>query len=64
MWIDKRGETKTAETIEITFLRNLVGYAFKDQIRNTVIRNEINIFNLNSSIQNNKLNSIHYVVRS
>jgi hypothetical protein len=42
------------------FLRNVAGYTLQDKIRNTAIRNEINIFNLNNRIQNNRLNWIHH----
>jgi hypothetical protein len=45
------------------FLRNVAGYTLKDQIRNTVIRNELKIFSVNSRIQNNRLDWIHHVGR-
>jgi hypothetical protein len=51
------------ETAEKKFLRNVSGYTLKDQIRNTVIRNELNIFSENNRIQNNRLNWIHRVGR-
>jgi hypothetical protein len=34
------------------FLRIVAGYARKDQIRNTKIREELNIFNLNNKMLN------------
>jgi hypothetical protein len=45
------------------FLRNVAGYTLKDQIRNTVIRNELKIFIIDNRIQNNLLNWIHHVGR-
>jgi hypothetical protein len=40
-------------------------YALKTQIaRNTVIRNGLNIFNLNNRIQNNRLNWVHHFERT
>jgi hypothetical protein len=46
------------ETAEIIFLRNVAGYTLTYQIRNTVIRNELEIFSVNNRIQNNRLNWI------
>jgi hypothetical protein len=37
----------------------VAGHKLKDQIRNTVIRNKLNIFNLKNIIQNNELKWIH-----
>jgi hypothetical protein len=45
------------------FLRNVAGYTLKDQIRHTVITNELKIFSANNIIQNNRLNWIHHVGR-
>jgi hypothetical protein len=36
---------------------------WQDQIRNTVIRNELTIFSVNNRIQNNRLNWIYHVGR-
>jgi hypothetical protein len=44
---DKKQEAKT-ETAEMKFLRSVAGYIRKDQIENTKIREELNIFNLNA----------------
>jgi hypothetical protein len=41
----------------------VAGYTLKDQIRNTVIRNELKVFSVNNRIQNNRLNWIHHVGR-
>jgi hypothetical protein len=51
------------ETAEMKFLRNVAGYTLNDQIPNTVIRNELKIFNVNNRIQKNRLNWIHHVGR-
>lgn len=38
------------------FLRDMAQYTIKDQIRRTMIRNQINVFKLNKIVQNNRLN--------
>jgi glutathionylspermidine synthase len=38
------------ETAEMKFLKSVAGYTRKDQIRNTKIREEMSIINLNSKI--------------
>jgi hypothetical protein len=40
-----------------------VVYTLEDSIRNTVIGNKLNIFNLNNTIENNRINWIHHVER-
>jgi hypothetical protein len=42
---------------------NDMEYTFRDPIRNTVIRNKLNIFNLSDMIRNNGLNWIHHAER-
>jgi hypothetical protein len=59
MEIDKKQMQKT----ETKFLRNVTGRTLKDQTRSTVIRNGLNIFNLNNRIQNSRLNWIYHVER-
>jgi hypothetical protein len=44
------------------FSRNVAGYSLKDQMRNAVIREELNTFNLNN-IQNKRFNWFHHVER-
>jgi hypothetical protein len=46
---NKKQEAKI-ETAEMKFLRSVAGYITKGQIRNTKIREELNIFNLNAKI--------------
>jgi hypothetical protein len=41
------------EAAEMAFLRNVTGYKPSDQIRNMVVRNELNILNFSNIIQNN-----------
>jgi hypothetical protein len=43
----KRAKTETAE---LKCFRSVAGYARKDQIRNTTIKEDLNIFNLNNTI--------------
>jgi hypothetical protein len=45
------------------FLRNVAEYTIKGQIRNTVTINELNIFDWNNRIQNNRLNWINDLER-
>jgi hypothetical protein len=42
---------------------DVAGHTLKDQIRNSLIRNELNIFNLNIIIQNSRLNCVHHIER-
>jgi hypothetical protein len=62
-WTLTKKQRQKIETAEMKFLRNVAGYTLKDQIRNTVIRNELKIFSVNNRIQNNRLNWIHHVAR-
>jgi hypothetical protein len=52
---DRKAEENLEET-KMEYLRNAVGYTAKDQIRNTMIRNEINIFNLNNGMIKRRIN--------
>jgi hypothetical protein len=65
-WADakkqERKQKQKLETTEMKFLTNVAGYKLKDQIRNTVIRNEL-IFNLSNIVPNNRLNWIQDVER-
>jgi hypothetical protein len=58
MAIDKKAKAKDRNS------RNVAGYTLKDQIRKTVIRNELKIFSVSNRIQNNnRLNWIHHFGR-
>jgi hypothetical protein len=57
-WTLTKKQRQKIETAEMKFLRNVAGHTLKDQIRNTVIRNELKIFSVN-----NRLNCIHRVGR-
>jgi CMP-2-keto-3-deoxyoctulosonic acid synthetase len=46
---NKKTETKS-ETAEIKFSRSVVGYTRKDKIRNSKIKEGLNIYNLNTKI--------------
>jgi hypothetical protein len=48
------------ETAKKKILRNMARYMTEDQIRNTVIRIKLSIFNLNNRIQEKILNWIHH----
>jgi hypothetical protein len=49
--LTKETQRQKTEAAETKLFRNLAGYILKGQIRNTVIRNELNIFSLNNRIQ-------------
>jgi hypothetical protein len=51
------------ETAEIIFLKNVERCTLADAVINTVIRDELNMFNLDSTVRNNRLNLIHRVER-
>jgi hypothetical protein len=57
---EQRQKTGAAQ---MKILRDIAGYTLQDRIRNTMIRNELNIFNLNEIIQNDSTNWIHHVER-
>jgi hypothetical protein len=50
IWTTKKKQETKIENAEMKFLRCVAGYTRKDQVRNTKIREELNIFNLNSKI--------------
>jgi hypothetical protein len=52
-WTLAKKQTQETGTVAMKFLRNVAGYLIKDLIRNNVIRNELNIFNLNNRITEN-----------
>jgi hypothetical protein len=49
-WELTRKQRQKIEIPEMKFLITVVGYTLRDQIRNTVIRNNRNIFSLNNRI--------------
>jgi hypothetical protein len=58
-----KGQRQKTERAEQECGRNVAGYALKDQLRNAVITNELNIFNLSNMIRNNRVNYLHCVER-
>jgi hypothetical protein len=50
IWIinHQNNRNQNFETAEITFLWSAAGYTRRDQIRNTKIGEELNVFNLNN----------------
>jgi hypothetical protein len=59
----KKKRRQNTGTAEITFPRNVAGYASNDQTSTTVIRNGLNTFNLSDRIENSRFNLIHRVER-
>jgi hypothetical protein len=56
----KKKQKEKVLSLDIKFLRNVARCTLKDRIIKAVIRNGINILNLNNIIQNNGLNFIHH----
>jgi hypothetical protein len=55
-WSLTKKQRQKIEIAETKFLISVAEYMLEDQFRNTVIRNNLNIFSLNKIILNNKLN--------
>jgi hypothetical protein len=45
-----KNQTANTETAEMKFLRSVAGYTRKEQIINTKIKEELNVFTLNAKI--------------
>jgi hypothetical protein len=60
----KKQKWRKTGTPKMKFLRKVAGYALEGQIRNTVIRDKLNIFNINNIIQNDRLHLIYHVERT
>jgi hypothetical protein len=43
-WVVNRSERRTIETAEISFLRHASGNVFSDRVRNTIIRNALQMY--------------------
>jgi hypothetical protein len=54
MGIKKKKQRQKIGRAEMKFLRNVTRFVLKDEIRNTVIRNKLNISNLNNRIKDNR----------
>jgi hypothetical protein len=50
IWTLTQKQEARIETAEMTFLKNVAGYKMTDQIRNSKIREKLNIFNSNDEI--------------
>jgi hypothetical protein len=58
-----RKQEEKVETAEIKFLRSIAGYTRKDQIRNTKIKEELNIFYPSNTILKCRLTSKYHDLR-
>jgi hypothetical protein len=47
-------DRRKTENAELKFLRRVAGYALRDEVRNTTIREELQIFNIGERIQSRK----------
>jgi hypothetical protein len=54
---------KFSRTTEIKFFRNVADYTMNNQIRNTKVREELNIFNLNAKIIKSISQWVHHMQR-
>jgi hypothetical protein len=62
-WAMNREDRRIVEAAEMEFLKCVAGYTLKDQVRNDNIRQQLGIFNLNDTIQQNKKNWHEHILR-
>ncbi|PSN54852.1 hypothetical protein C0J52_12400 [Blattella germanica] len=64
-WTTNRKDRRTiiVETAEIKFLRYVVGYSLTDHMRSDDIQDQLNLYNLNGKIRNNKQNWHGHILR-
>jgi hypothetical protein len=63
IWTITKEQKQKVETAGMKFLRSVAGYRNKGQIRNTKIREELNIFNLNDKILKSRSQWKYHVQR-
>jgi hypothetical protein len=63
IWTLTKKQEARIETAEMNFLRSVAGYKRIDQMRNSKIREELKIFNLNDKILNFRSQWKNYVLR-
>jgi hypothetical protein len=54
-WVLNTVDRRKTETAETKFLRRVAGYTLRDEVRNTAIREELQIFNTGERIQSRKI---------
>jgi hypothetical protein len=54
-WTLNRVDRRKIETAEMKFLRRVAGYTLRDEVRNTITREELQIFNNGEIIQSRKI---------
>jgi hypothetical protein len=54
-WALNRVDRRKIETAEMKFLRRVTGYTLRDEVRNSTIRGELQIFNIGERIQSRKI---------
>ena len=62
-WVTKSQYQKRIQSAEMKFLRYVKNYTLEDQIRNSEIRDELGIYELNDRIKSNKLQWKEHVDR-
>jgi hypothetical protein len=54
-WTLNRVDRRKIENVEMKFLRRVAGYTLRDEVRNTTLREELQIFNIGERIQSRKI---------
>ncbi|PSN57671.1 hypothetical protein C0J52_05405 [Blattella germanica] len=62
-WAMNRKDRRTIEALEMKFLRYVAGYSLTDHMRSDYIRDQLNVYNLNDKISNNKQNWHGHILR-
>ena len=62
-WALNRPGRRRIETAEIRFLRRVSGHTLRDHIRNTTIREELHIYDLNDKIADMKVQWLQHIDR-
>jgi hypothetical protein len=62
-WVLNRSDKRKIETAEMRFLRHVAGYTRRDEISNSSIRSELQIFDINDKITDKKKKWHDYIQR-
>jgi hypothetical protein len=62
-WALNRADRRKIETAEIKFLRRVAGFTLRDEVRNTTLREELQIFKTGERIQSRKIEWHEHISR-